>query len=200
MTIQNQIQEHALNHLGFDDCRFTDAGCDAYLDEYRQWLARGLQADMGYLQEHLSFKENPKKLFNDALSAIIVIKNYKNTAQKRLTGPRKIARYAVGQDYHVVMQNRMNQLVAFVKTLVSDINCYSGVDSRPLAERTLALKAGIGFRGKNTMVIKPGLGSYFFIGVILTNHAFEVDHPMDWNCGQCRLCVDQCPTHALEKN
>ena len=84
--------------------------------------------------------------------------------------------------------------------LIDGIKCYSGVDSRPLAERSLAIKAGVGFVGKNSMVIKPGFGSYFFIGVVLTTHAFVPDAPLKKNCGKCRLCIDSCPTGAILKS
>lgn len=152
---------------------------------------------MKYLEEHLKFKEDAHKLLPDVKSAIVLIKNYKNTQERRLKGDLKIARYAVGKDYHLVIKERLGQLKNFIRRENPSIECYEGVDSRPIAERALALKAGVGFRGKNSMIIKPGLGSYFFIGVLLTTEAFEPDNILNWNCGQCRLCLDACPTGAL---
>lgn len=196
-TCKDKIIDHAINTLGFDDCRFCDPHLKDELNETRDWLAQDFQGDMKYLKEHLKFKENPDLLLPGVKSAIVLIKNYKNTSIQQNSVEFKIARYAVGKDYHLVMKEKLEALVDFMKKENPGIECYAGVDSRPLAERSLALKAGIGFRGKNTMVIKPGLGSYFFIGVILTNHSFENDVPLNWNCGNCRLCLNACPTQAL---
>ena len=196
-STKQKIFEHATQSLGFDDCRFCDPYLGGELDETRDWLAQNFHGDMKYLEEHLKFKENPELLLPGVKSAIVLIKNYKNTSVRRLEGDFKIARYAVGKDYHFVMKEHLEKLVDFLKKENPGMECYTGVDSRPLAERSLALKAGICFRGKNTMVIKPGLGSYFFIGVILTNHSFENDSALNWNCGNCRLCLDACPTQAL---
>ena len=198
-ALRNKIFKYAREYLRFDDCRFTDPFVNEYLDGYRAWLDEGHHGEMDYLQKHLPFKENPERLLPGVRSAIVVIKNYKNTTRRRLTGDLKISRYAVGQDYHAVMKERLEKLAGFIQNENPGVRCYSGVDSRPLAERSLALKAGIGFRGKNTMVIKPGLGSYFFIGVVLTTHSFSSDEILNWNCGQCRLCLDACPTGALNE-
>jgi len=193
-----KVIDFATQTLQFDDCRFTDPFLgEQRLDAYRQWLAEGRHGDMKYLEEHLKFKEDPNLLLSGVKSAIVLIKNYKNTPIRQLTDEFKIARYAVGKDYHTVIKERLEKIVDFLKNEDPEVRCYLGVDSRPIAERSLALKAGIGFRGKNTMVIKPGLGSYFFIGVILTTYAFDEDQPLQWNCGECRLCLDACPTQAI---
>ena len=198
-SIKQKIFTHATQTLGFDDCRFTDPFLQDHLEESKKWLAQNFHGDMKYLEDHLKFKENPDLLLAGVQSAIVLIKNYKNTSVRRLEGEFKIARYAAGKDYHLVMKERLEKLIGFLKKENPGMECYAGVDSRPLAERSLALKAGIGFRGKNTMVIKPGLGSYFFIGVILTNYSFENDSALNWNCGNCRLCLDACPTQALSE-
>ncbi len=191
------IYQYATEILGFDDCRFTDPFLGKGLDDYRRWLKKGLHADMDYLVRHLPFKEDPSKLLDNVVSAIVVIKNYKNTSKKYLSQKLKVSRYAAGKDYHVSITEKLKDLIEYIGTLNPKANCYYGVDSRPLADRNLALKAGIGFRGKNTMVIKPGLGSYFFIGGVLTDLKLNSDEPLKWNCGSCRLCLDACPTNAF---
>lgn len=191
------IYRYATETLGFDDCRFTDPFLGEGLDEYRHWLKEGLHADMDYLVRHLPFKEDPRKLLDNVTSAIVLIKNYKNTSEKKLSQKLKIARYAVGRDYHLGITERLKDLIQYIQQLNPKANCYYGVDSRPLADRNLALKSGIGFRGKNTMVIKPGLGSYFFIGGVLTDLKLNYDDPLKWDCGSCRLCLDACPTNAF---
>lgn len=199
-SLKSKIFNFATRELGFDDCKFTDPFLGDSLDVYRQWLDDDHHGDMKYLEEHLKFKENPELLLNNTRSAIVVIKNYKNISQRKLNGNFKVARYAAGKDYHLVISKRLQKLEEFLKIQIPAIETYSGVDSRPIAERSLALSAGIGFLGKNSMVIKPGLGSYFFIGVILTTYEFANDKPLKWNCGTCRLCIDACPTNAILEN
>lgn len=200
----NPLQKNTLNFatqtLGFDDCRITSADAKDLLQHSQEWLNEGKYADMEYLKRHAIFKENPDLLLPGVRSAIVVTKSYKNTSEQHLKGRFKIARYAVGQDYHVVIQGKLQQLANFIEQKNPESKCYYGVDSRPIAERSYALKSGIGFLGKNTMIIKPGKGSYFFIGVILTTQEFPMDKPLSWNCGNCRLCLDACPTQALIGN
>ena len=195
--LKEKVFLYATKTLGFDDCRFANPNLGEAIRIYKHWLKENHYGDMAYLKNHLKFKENPDLLLAGVKSSIVLIKNYKNTKERRLKNIFKIARYAVGKDYHVVMRERLDKLIHFMKTQNSGMECYAGVDSSPLPERSLAIKSGIGFLGKNSMVIKPGLGSYFFIGVVLTTHDFESDKPLSWNCGQCRLCIDACPTQAI---
>ncbi len=187
----------AVQTLGFDACGFTSPFLDKELDEYRDLVTNGDIGDMGYLLRHLPFKENPNLLLDGVKTAIVVIKNYKNTSEKQAVGERKVARYAAGLDYHQVMSEELLKLEAFIKSKVPDAGCYVGVDSRPIPERSLAIKAGIGFRGRNTMIIRPKMGSYFLIGVILTTAVFEFDLPAKGSCGTCTRCIDACPTQAI---
>ncbi len=194
---KSQLYTFATKQLGFDDCRFTSAAAHESFKIYQDWIEQGFHGDMTYLENHLPIKATPESLLKDARSAIVVIKNYKNTSIRQLSGRHKIARYAVGRDYHLTLMEKLDQLITFTKELLPGCSCYAGVDSRPIAERSYALKSGVGFLGKNTMVIKPGFGSYFFIGVVFLNHLIEEDSPLKWDCGNCRLCLDACPTGAL---
>jgi epoxyqueuosine reductase len=168
-----------------------------YLGAYRTLIADEAYGDMGYLARHLPFKEDPSLLLPGVQSAIVVIKNYKNTPEKEWSGSKKVARYAAGLDYHEVMSSRLDQLGREIQLRVPDAQFYVGVDSRPLPERTLAIHAGIGFKGRNSMVIRPKLGSYFLIGVLLTTLDLPPDDRLPGGCGTCRLCVDACPTQAI---
>jgi len=197
MTDQETIRNFVLTELLFDDCRFTSVREPLTLEKDNQWIKQGYHGEMKYLEEHLKFKEKPSLLLNGVKSAIVVIKNYKNTGTKKLAQAFKIARYAVGRDYHTVIQEKLNLLIEYLKGQIPTISCYAAVDSRPIQEKTLALQSGIGFRGKNTLVIKPAMGSYFFIGVVLTTSDFLADAPLEWDCGNCRLCLDACPTQAF---
>ena len=200
VSLTDSVYHFATETVGFDDCRFTDPSVGGAIDSYKEWLKDGNCGDMHYLERHLKFKENPALLLKDVKSAIVLTKNYKNTRARHLTGRFKIARYAVGRDYHIVVLNGLKKIESFIKKEDPGVTCYCGVDTRPIAERSLAIKAGTGFLGKNTMVIKPGMGSYFFIGVILTTYPFKKDKPLAWDCGQCRLCIDACPTQAISEN
>ncbi len=152
---------------------------------------------MGYLARHLPLKESPELLLPGVKSAIVVSCNYKNTTERAQTGQYKVARYAVGEDYHLTISRQLENLVQFIQEVSPEAQSFYGVDSRPIAERSLAIKAGIGFRGKNTMVIRPKLGSYFFIGVVLTTAELPIDAPQPGTCGTCTRCIDACPTQAI---
>ncbi|MFA5060164.1 MAG: tRNA epoxyqueuosine(34) reductase QueG [Candidatus Omnitrophota bacterium] len=199
-TLKSKIFHFATQTLGFDDCRFTTPELSDALVIYKEWLDHGYHGEMDYLKKHFKFKENPELLLGGVKSAIVLIKNYRNTLEPKINTRTKLARYAVGKDYHFVIGEKLKELENFIKNQNADIKCYAGVDSRPIAERSLALKAGIGFLGKNSMVIRPGLGSYFFIGVVLTTHTFEPDDVLKWDCGSCRLCIDACPTQAINND
>ncbi|MFC1482891.1 tRNA epoxyqueuosine(34) reductase QueG [Candidatus Margulisiibacteriota bacterium] len=195
-SMKNLIIDFSIKQLGFDECRFTSAYLDD-IDSYKEWLSNNYHGSMGYLKKHLPLKEDPTKVLDNVQSAIVVIKNYKNTTKQFLDDEQKVARYALGHDYHDVIMKKLENIISFIKKYDSSINCYPSVDRRPVAERCLALQAGIGFRGKNTLVIHPTLGSYFFIGVILTTYDFKIDTPLHMHCGNCRKCIDACPTGAL---
>ena len=114
-TSKNKIVHYAQEALGFDDCRFTTPFLGENLKTYKQWIKEGKHGDMGYLAGHSKFKENPELLLKNVKSAIVVIKNYKNTKTRKLKNPFKIARYAVGRDYHEVMGKRLAQIADFIK-------------------------------------------------------------------------------------
>lgn len=200
MITKKKIITYAKKILGFDDCRFTSPFLSHELDKYRQWLKEEKYADMSYLKKHLPFKEDPNHLLPGVKSAIVVIKNYKNTPKQYLTQTQKIARYRQGKDYHQVIGDKLKQLESYIQSQDPTVNCLSGVDSKPIAEKSLALKAGIGFRGKNTLVINPKFGSYVLIGVILTTQKFKSDLPLNQTCNECQLCIDACPGSALSEN
>ena len=122
-TLKKQIFEFATQILGFDDCRFTDPKLDSEITHYKEWIARGHYGDMGYLKEHVQFKENPELLLKKARSAIVLIKNYKNTPEKTQTNRLKIARYAVGEDYHVVIRKKLETLKGFIQSEAPDVKC-----------------------------------------------------------------------------
>lgn len=194
--LKSKVRQLADDH-GFDVCGIASPFVGDHLNGYRQMVADRSYGDMGYLERHLSFKEDPERLLPGVKSAIVVAKNYKNTSSQILDGDHKVARYAAGIDYHLVMQERLNEMSTQLKQLEPTASFYVGVDSRPLAERTLAILAGIGFKARNSMVIRPKMGSYFLLGIILTTLELPLDSPISGGCGSCRRCVDACPTQAI---
>ncbi len=186
--------------MGFLDCRFTSPFLTHELDDYRQMVKNGDYGDMGYLARHLPFKENPNLLLPGVQTAMVLTVSYRNTSQQTLEGESKIARYAAGLDYHMVISKRLSEWVDHIQPLLPNDSFYIGVDSKPLPERSLALKAGIGFKGRNHMVIRPGIGSYFFIGVVLTTAYLPPDPSFKGSCGTCTRCIDACPPAALGKD
>jgi epoxyqueuosine reductase len=165
-----------------------------------RWLAEGHQAEMAWLNEartHLATR--PHELLPGARSMVVVGACYR-TADSKTDGPGgRVARYAWGSDYHDVMKKRLKLLGAFVAERVSrDVSSRAFVDDGPLVERDAAVRAGLGFRGKNTNILTP-IGSYVFLGALLTDVELDFDQPIQKDCGTCRACIDACPTNALDQ-
>jgi epoxyqueuosine reductase len=194
--LQNNSKTLGFDAIGFASPFLTEAALYAQ----RRMVETESYQDMAYLARHLSFKENPNLLLPGVQTAIVVIKNYKNTPEKHLPETQKVARYAVGKDYHVVMKEKLSLLEIALKTQAPTAQSYIGVDSSPIAERALAIQSGIGFRGRNSMIIRHRLGSYFFIGVMLTTVKIEPDEIVKGTCGTCQRCVEACPTQTITAN
>jgi epoxyqueuosine reductase len=165
-----------------------------------RWLREGHQAEMAWLSESRArLAAHPNELLPGARSLIVVGAPYRTAepdAEQPLSG--RVSRYAWGSDYHDAMRSRLRLLAAFVADAVGEpVHTRAFVDSGPLLERDAAARAGLGFRGKNTNLLTP-IGSYVFLGALLTDVALEPDAPIDKDCGSCQLCIDACPTRALD--
>lgn len=182
--------------LGFQSVGVAPAVSPPHLDTYRQWIEKGYGGSMSYLADQLALKEHPGHLLPGVQSIVAVALNYYQPNGPTIDGPR-VARYALGRDYHKVLRGKLRRLAKWVQEEYPGSACRPCVDSAPIFERDYANLAGLGFFGKNTMLIDPRRGSWFFIGLLLTTAPFEPDEPFEGGCGSCRKCIDACPTGAF---
>ncbi|HZT40782.1 MAG TPA: tRNA epoxyqueuosine(34) reductase QueG [Chthonomonadaceae bacterium] len=190
--------------LGFDLVGITTAEPSAFAEEYRDWVARGYAGEMEYLARNLHRRLDPREILPDARSIVVAGMNYYTDVEEGPGTPPAdperavFARYARGDDYHDVMTARLRELLAFLKEQAGEgAEGRVYVDTGPILEREVARRAGLGWFGKNTMLINTRRGSYFLLGEILTNVALEPDAPAVGSCGTCTRCLDACPTGAI---
>ena len=198
------IKDKALE-IGFAACGMAEiATASSEIPYFDRWIANGGHAGMKYMENYRTLRFDPSGLVEGACSVISIALNYYPSVLQPAGNPQ-IAYYAYGEDYHVVMKRRMNLLLDFIREKVlplypgRDLQARCFVDSAPVLERYWAWKAGLGWIGRNTTLILPGKGSYFFLGEIVCNLPFAYDTPLkESRCGTCTRCIDNCPTGALE--
>jgi epoxyqueuosine reductase len=197
--IAQEIRAEALR-LGFAEIGFSPAK-ELVEDKERliKWLDKGYNAGMGYMANHFEKRVNPALLVEDSLSVITVVFNYNPSEALLSQKVPKISRYAYGLDYHDTIRKKLSSLFDFIQTnLYPQLEGRFFVDSAPLLERSLAVRAGLGWIGKNSMLINRKLGSYVFIGELVVNLELPYNEsPMVDRCGGCAKCVDACPTKAI---
>jgi epoxyqueuosine reductase len=191
--LENRIKAQAYG-LGFDLVGITRLGPVESAPIFEDWLSKGYAGEMEYLARGAEKRSDTRLPFPGAVSAIVVGMNYGGTAP---TGP--VARYARGDDYHDVMWRKLDSLLAWIREEVGhDVSGKSYVDTGPILERQLAQQAGLGWIGKNTNLVNPKIGSFFFIGSLLVDLELEADGPFASDrCGSCTACLDACPTGAF---
>jgi len=162
--------------LGFLACGITDLSPPPHATELDTWLARGRAGTMRYLHRQARKRKAPQQIDRDARSVVVLLDNYYTADQAEDRRPPRVAKYARGRDYHRVTIGRLEQLAEFLRRRGARVaRVYS--DAGPVPERELAQRAGLGWIGKNTMLIRPGAGSFFFIGSVLTDLPFPPDEP-----------------------
>lgn len=188
--------------LGFERCGIASAEPIGRVDYVREWLARGRGGTMGYLNQHFNERLNPSVLLPGAQSVIVVALQY---GQQRPEPPPadstrrgRVAMYAWGEDYHRVIKDKLFALADRMRVDVHvPFETKACVDTAPLLEREVAAAAGIGWIAKNTLVLDTRLGSYFFLGALVTTLRIPPDEPAGDHCGTCTACLDACPTGAF---
>ncbi len=185
--------------LGFDFCGIAKA--DFLKDEaphLEKWLTEGMNGKMAYLENNFDKRVDPRKLVEEAKSVIVFGYNYFPASEIPATDNFIISKYAYGKDYHFVIKEKLKTLIAGLKEQAGDIQARAFVDSAPVLERAWAVKAGLGWIGKNAMLINPKHGSFFFLAEIITDLELDFDQPKNNDfCGTCRNCMDACPTGAI---
>lgn len=184
---------------GFDACGITKV---PYLyDEeirYNAWLNKGMNAGMAFMKNNIDKRINPALLLENSRSVILTLSSYNPTSDNLPNTDYKFARYARGADYHEVIKQKLNKIVDFLHVSEPESRHKVFVDTIPVLEKVLAYHAGLGWIGKNTLLINPVLGSYTFIGGIITTLELEPDQPFGNDlCGSCNRCLRHCPTSAL---
>lgn len=184
---------------GFDACGIAPvAPLTAETRRLKQWLAAGYQADMSYMERYTDKRENPARLLDNAQSVVVMLLNYKPPAMQPPDAP-KIASYAYVRNYHHVIRRRLNNICATVAKAYPDVRLRGFVDTGPVLEKAWAARAGLGWTGKNTLLVSPVFGSYTFIAELLVAAALDYDRAVDGSrCGNCRRCIDACPGGALD--
>ena len=185
--------------LGFDAVGVASLESNAHADDLDQWLAAGYAGSMTYLHRQVEQRKRPARIVPDAGVAIVTLTNYFHGATDPGREPgAKVAQYAWSTDYHTVLGRRLEQLATAVRELAPGARTRCYVDAGPVPERELAQRAGLGWIGKNTMLINPTIGSFTFIGVIFTDAELVPDLPFQADrCGTCRRCLEACPTDAF---
>jgi epoxyqueuosine reductase len=193
--LETQIKAQAYG-LGFDLVGITSLGPSDTSAAYDRWLEHGFAGEMAYLAHGRDKRTDSRLPVPGAVSAIVVGMSYGGAEP---SGP--VARYARGDDYHDVMLERLDELRLWLsETVGREVAGKAYVDTGPILERDLARRAGLGWFGKNTNLINPSLGSFFFLGALLVELELEPDAPFDADrCGTCTRCLDACPTDALRE-
>lgn len=193
-----KIKEEA-QRLGFLACGASKA---RYLEEeapnLEAWLNRNYQGEMAYLANHFDKRLDPTKLVPGAKSVISLLFNYYPQEQQEDDQAPKLAKYAYGEDYHFVLKRKLKDLLAFIREEVGEVDGRVFVDSAPVMERVWAKEAGLGWLGKNTLLLNKKEGSFFFLAELVLDLELDYDHPIQTDhCGTCKRCIDACPTEAI---
>jgi epoxyqueuosine reductase len=188
--------------LGFQQLRVTDINLEDYMPHLEKWLQRNFHGEMNYMAQNTQMRHYPERLVPGTIRVVCARMDYSASTDNSLLplaerNKAYIARYARGRDYHKLIRKRLQQLAEKIESVAGAFGYRAFVDSAPILERALAEKAGLGWIGKNTMLINKQAGSWFFLAELFTDLPLPVDEPDEEHCGSCRACLDVCPTQAF---
>jgi epoxyqueuosine reductase len=194
-----QLIKNKAYELGFSFCGISKAG---FLEEEANrleiWLNKKQNGEMKYMENYFDKRLNPTLLVDGAKSVISLLLNY-YPEKKQISDSFKISKYAYGIDYHYVIKNKLKELYKFIIENIGEINARFFVDSAPIMDKVWAKKSGLGWIGKNSNLINPKQGSFFFIAELILDIDLATDGPIKDYCGTCTRCIDSCPTDAIVK-
>ncbi|MFW5432633.1 MAG: tRNA epoxyqueuosine(34) reductase QueG [Methylophilaceae bacterium] len=191
------------SELGFAETGITDTDLSDAEEAHQKWVKKGFHGEMDYMAKHGTKRTRPAELMPNTIRVISARLDYlppktKDSWQVMEEGNQAfISRYALGRDYHKVMRQKLQKLSDKIQTAVESVEYRVFTDSAPVLEVALAEKAGLGWRGKHTLLINKDHGSWFFLGEIYTNLPLPIDTPATNHCGTCAACIDICPTQAI---
>ena len=184
--------------LGFS---FTGIAKAGFMEEEARhleaWLKQGLHGKMQYMERYFDLRTDPRLLVEGAKSVVMLAYNYYTKEKQRDPEAPRIAMYAYGEDYHIVVRNKLHELLQYIQLHIGEVNGRCFVDSGPVLERDWAKRSGVGWAGKNTLIIHPRQGSFFFLATLILDLELETDDPIRDHCGTCTRCIDACPTEAI---
>jgi epoxyqueuosine reductase len=208
-TAVDILRDHALaaevkrraTELGFDLVGIAEAEPSRYRDYLRSWLDAGQAGTMAWMAGRFDERTDPGRYLPGARSVICVAINYfvelEPVPPDRQLHHGRVARYALGDDYHDVLKSRLHALADWLRDVVPDAQTRTCVDTAPVMEKELAVRAGVGWVGKNACLINPHVGSWLLLGEIITTVPLPADEPATDHCGTCTRCIDACPTAAI---
>ena len=199
-SVQKNTQriKNKTKDLGFFFCGISKA---EFLEDeaihLESWLKRNYHGKMGYMENHFDKRLDPRLLVDDAKSVVTVLLNYFPEDTQLDSEAPKLSKYAYGEDYHFVIKDKLNELVAYIQKEIGEVAGRVFVDSAPVMDKAWAKRSGAGWMGKNTNIIHPKQGSFFFIAELILDLELEPDGPIKDYCGTCTKCIDECPTDAI---
>ncbi|MDR2887583.1 MAG: tRNA epoxyqueuosine(34) reductase QueG [Bacteroidales bacterium] len=198
----SQLVKAKAKELGFDLCGIARArklqSAEAALTE---WCGEGMHDKMNYLAHDTAKRADPSILFPGAKTVIVTGLNYFTRNRQKHASVPIISIYALGKNYHDVIIPKLNRLLACIQSAVPGTNGRAYCDTAPVMEKSWAVEAGLGWRGKHSVIINESIGSFFFIGILLLDIEMDYDAPCpDEKCGSCRACIDSCPVGAINDN
>ncbi|MBL4581073.1 MAG: tRNA epoxyqueuosine(34) reductase QueG [Gammaproteobacteria bacterium] len=190
--------------LGFQEVSFTDIDLSKYEHHLKDWIDRNYHGAMSYMADNHDKRCHPEQLVPGTIRVVCVRMDYALDSEDSLdsmqnTGKAYVSRYARGRDYHKLIRKRLQKLARQIQDVAGPFGYRAFVDSAPVLERALAEKSGLGWIGKNTMLINKQAGSWFFLGELFTDLPLPVDEQVSDHCGSCSACLDICPTNAFVK-